>query len=177
MGRFVHTLTRQIGRDVDRVERSTPYPAMSYRRSDAIAPPIAIAGLLLTAGASAPAVLPSASTGLFSAAEEALMPGHLVPEDSEPAIRSTLPEVEDGRTFNPDPVAPDRTVRGNSVRLKSAPPLVGSLMIPAGISVRAKDQVILCIRRKNRRGTLLALGQGGGYHRRPKRTPKSDIWC
>lgn len=49
--------------------------------------------------------------------------------------------------------------------------------LPHGITVRQKSHVLFCVRRKSRRGVLLALGQGGGYHRKPRRNSTSDIWC
>lgn len=102
-----------------------------------------------------------------------------------PLARSgrSLLEVEDLRRFHPDQaVRPLRTVRGNRVRL-AVHHVKGShkgrpvLFWPNKIKPQVKDQVIMCIRRKARRGVLLALGQGGGFHRKPRRTPKSDMWC
>lgn len=109
------------------------------------------------------------------------------PQDPEdflpPAVRSPLTEVEDRRFFHPDSVKPLRTYRGSRtprlVYHRPRKPPKGRLrkMLPYGISLAAKESVLMCIRRKARRGVILALGNGGGYHRKPRRGPNSNIWC
>lgn len=92
-------------------------------------------------------------------------------------VQPTLSEVEDLRRFQFGSVKPLRRLAGTPTRLRTANPVRGSLALPAGVAVEVKADTILCLRRKARRGTLLALGQGGGYHRKPRRSPTSDIWC
>lgn len=183
MGRFVTTLHRSVGRDVDRVERTHPHP-VSNVSSDAMSS--------TSLQGSESLISPSDAFGarwlvpmVFGGAGAKPPPATLLhdplvypPEDLEPAVRSTLPEVEDRRYYHPAGNAPSRTVRGSTVRSKVAQAKPGRLWdIPAGLAVEAKAAVIFCIRRKMRRGVILALGQGGGYHRKPRRSPKSDLWC
>lgn len=98
-------------------------------------------------------------------------------EDLVPAIQTTLPEVEDRRLYHPmgHTAVPLRRPSSAPVRIKVFD--VGQIDVPAALSVPAEASVIMCIRRKARRGVLLALGQGGGYHRKPRRNSTSNIWC
>lgn len=172
MGRFVHTLTRQVGRWIDQVERVPPSMSRSLS-SDAIARSMIAIDVL--SPALAPGSESEGGAGVSPAVGAWDIPD--LTQDPLTAVPSTLPEVEDGRKFTFNPVEPLRTPSGRPVRLRTAKPVKGSLALPHGIRVEAKADVIMCIRRKARRGTLLALGQGGGYHRPPRRSPKSDIWC
>lgn len=40
-----------------------------------------------------------------------------------------------------------------------------------------RPDVMVCVRRKQRREVLAAIGKLGGKHKRPTRTPQSDIIC
>lgn len=94
------------------------------------------------------------------------------------AVRSTLSEVEDGRTFSPDPDQRLRRISGSRpVRLASAPPSrVGGLLDTYPV-VRSPEHAIVCVRRKIRRGVILAKGKGGGGHRKGRKGRNSNIWC
>lgn len=175
MGRFVSAPVRdRVGRDVDRVERSTQEVSRPLASDEislrSLLPNSVISSLDGGAGPS-----PQSSSSPLSLAFPDLMPEQQAPEEF--AVQPTLPEVEDGRKFTFDLIRPLRTRSGGFVRLRTAAPIRGVVTLPHGVTVEAKDDVIMCIRRKARRGVILALGQGGGYHRPPKRSPKSDIWC
>lgn len=172
MGRF--KVAVRLGRRIDEAERLAPIFSRSVSMDDDLVHPIGRKAISL-------ATLLSGEESAI-ASEPLLFGG--VGEDPPPsnfpfAIGDPLTEVSDRRFFQPDfDVQPLRTVRGSRVRLKAAKPRRGTVSVPSGVSVRpVKDQVILCVRRKARRGVLIALGQGGGYHRKPRRTPNSDIWC
>lgn len=100
-------------------------------------------------------------------------------------------EVEDRRTFyplGPDGYRPARNIfgsphyslepspnqnlrRGSRARFKFRP------MVPAGVRFKAPRKILVCVRRKARREVLLALGRGGGGHRRPRRSYFSSVRC
>lgn len=188
MGRFVHTLARQVGRGIDTMERliaqrgdvgQGPYATTPSVAGSSISAAALAAALPLLGGPGGQQAPPA---GVLGAEPPPLEVPHseALWDDTQAglfAVRSTLPEVEDRRSFHPDFARPSRTVRGNRTRLKFSRAQLGLVTLPTGIEFAAKDQVIMCIRRKARRGVLLALGQGGGYHRPPRRSPTSDIWC
>lgn len=49
--------------------------------------------------------------------------------------------------------------------------------IPSRIKFATPKRVAICVRRKIRREVLLALGRGGGHHRKPKRNRYSEVSC
>lgn len=181
MGRFVTTLKRQVGRDVDHLPvGGSPVSAWGVGAAYAMSQsPIATPALLSEAAPAAEAqsfISPSALE-TFMPMDEPSAWANPVPQDVVPAIKPTLPEVEDGRLFSFDRVKPLRNLSGTPIRLRVALPVKGTVTVPHGVAVEAKAETIMCIRRKMRRGVILALGQGGGYHKPPRRSPKSDIWC
>lgn len=176
MGRFVVAPVRdRVGRDVDRVERATPEVSRPL-----VSDEISFRSLLPDSVISPAPQAPGSDWGLGAGPQLSDPLPDLSIEQGSPdtfAVQSTLPEVEDGRRFTFDSVSPLRKRSGTVVRLRTAAPVRGVVTVPHGVTVEARDDVIMCIRRKARRGVILALGQGGGYHRPPKRSPKSDIWC
>lgn len=106
------------------------------------------------------------------------------------AIRSPLTEVEDRRLFTPDPIqdvapssfrntvasiGPARPARTGQVTSRH---LANNLMSPKPIEAFKRPEFTpVCVRRKQRREVLLALGRGGGGKRRPRRNSTSDIRC
>lgn len=98
---------------------------------------------------------------------------------SNTAVRSILLEVEDGRTFNPDIVRKPRSTR--SWRPRLAVPMPGRSLSPgyglSKVAFKYPRKIAVCIRRKIRKGVLMATGKGGGKHRRPRRNKYSSIWC
>lgn len=95
------------------------------------------------------------------------------------AVRSTLPEVEDGRQFHPDLLTrPSKTVRGSSSRIKAArPSRAANSQTLNSVQFQRSASVIICIRRFARRAAILASGRGGGRHRDPVWKETSNIWC
>lgn len=99
-------------------------------------------------------------------------------------------EVEDGRTWSPDPAPSPRSPRRWRSHLKAAP-AAGSrshaegsrgrrgytLKSPAVLKFAAPQHIIRCIRRKQRRQIILAKGYGGGGKKRGKRNYWSNIHC
>lgn len=187
MGRFA--LVSSVGRNIDHLER-VPRPPLRgpmYGRRP-VREPIesSLSGIGAAAIAAALGAGPGGSpAGLGAAPLEDLTPEQLLaPEEDLPTpfIQSTLSEVEDNRFFNPDETRSLRRISTKPVRRMVVSgsrimPLGYAKAIPWGISPKAKASVIMCIRRHARRGVILALGQGGGYHRPPRRSPTSDIWC
>lgn len=98
--------------------------------------------------------------------------------------------IEDRRTYHPDPVAPLRSPRRWRHRLVlPAPQPINSPLRPGRSAIRPKlfrssipvfqssKTLALCVRRKTRREVLLALGKGGGKHKRPRRNKWSGTKC
>lgn len=171
----VVTVKSSLGRRIDELERVS---SMAYERSRSVRDPLAHPSWITAisgGAAAAQALSPAATEPLPQLNALALA----YPEEDLSTLltagHSTLAEVQDGRLFHPEgDLQPLRDVRSRPVRRMSKVPESRPL---ASISVPAADQVIMCIRRKARRGVILALGQGGGFHRKPRRSPKSDIWC
>ncbi|WMC01490.1 hypothetical protein [Microvirus D_HF4_329] len=93
---------------------------------------------------------------------------------NNPVVADPVSQVSDHRTFKIDrnDLA---TMSGRSSRQTVAKSF--STALPYGVALKSKSSATLCIRRNIRRGVLLALGQGGGYHRKPRRNSTSNIWC
>lgn len=107
-----------------------------------------------------------------------------------PQPRVSLQEVEDRRLFHPlGRFAPPKTVAGTPARLtvKDRPPTAKQLASPFMRKVRSQtkavltfadpERTVMCIRRKERREVLHALGRTGSGNRRPKRNAWSSISC
>lgn len=122
------------------------------------------------------------ATGL-SAADLGLMADDLVRPVSSPnsAVRSALTEVEDGRLYSPVVDNSGASSRRRASRLvvpspgRAAP--AARPFTLAAVQYDLPQSVIVCIRRKARRGVLLAKGKGGGRHKKGRRRPNSNIWC
>lgn len=96
-----------------------------------------------------------------------------------------LSEVDDGRTWHPDPFSrPDRTLSGGRARLQ-APPIrgrTGSRSSPAVFSpvvaFQGPSRVLVCVRRARRKEVLHAKGFYGKRRlRKPTRSVLSNISC
>lgn len=171
MGRFKVSLRRQGEVPVDRLELSLePRLELSLEPLKLLAPQ-AINNL--------PTPLdPERDTTAVATGEEPVLgPGSPV-FGLEPAVRSTLPEVEDGRNFHPDSVVPSRRIRGSSSSLKAGSPSgEAAKFLPRGVAFSNSDSVIICVRRHARRQVIMATGKGGGSHAGPKLKPTSSLWC
>jgi len=94
---------------------------------------------------------------------------------------------EDRRTWHPDrsPVRvprsfsrPTKLAISSDIYRRSAPRHLAQSMPPAGISFKAPDQVVMCVRRKIRREVLHAFSHAGrGGQRKPKWGPWSHVNC
>lgn len=169
MGRFVHRSSREI--PVDRAESRTRG---------------AIIGSPIYGGAGVPPAIITqtnnperdisniATAGLDDLIQPAVFGLSTL---ISPLVRSTLPEVEDYRLFNPDSVQPRKTVRGSSSSMKASPSGLAKQIVPIGTSFRKAAHVIICVRRHARRASILAKGKGGAAHRPPRKNPNSDTWC
>lgn len=108
-------------------------------------------------------------------------------QDSAP-----LTEVEDRRSWHPDPGRGAVTIGGNWARVIVHPrpfvarsrPIWGhglptAVQVPWGVMYESPFRVIRCIRRKVRREVMFARGQGGKRGRKGKyhRNADSNIWC
>lgn len=106
------------------------------------------------------------------------------------AVRSPLLEVEDRRLWTPEPIldvppasfgqsssniSPARAPkRATGAGAKSPYSLMASKPIMA---FQHPKFVAVCVRRKQRREVLLALGLGGGGKRKPRRNNLSNVRC
>lgn len=163
-------LVREIGREADEVvPRNVP---MRVSRLGVVFSPQRL-------GRDALSIATPSEGGAGVSPAPSIMPvGEYWSDINDPTVvQSTLPEVEDDRLFHPDDARPLRRVSGRAVRRLSVSGSKLATYVPDAIEVPAEASVIMCIRRKSRRGVILALGQGGGFHRKPRRSPKSDIWC
>lgn len=96
-----------------------------------------------------------------------------------------LRQVEDRREWHPDPYPPAREFRRSKARLDMAQPKRRSTSLRRStlplkaerLSFVQPAQVPICVRRKQRREVLLALGRGGGRHRPPRRNRWSNVRC
>lgn len=103
--------------------------------------------------------------------------------DPAPLASWSPATFEDRRTYHPDPLLgwPARRFSGPLARLSVFPrgkvvsrgfPRVGVGFAPP------VGRVVVCVRRKARRGVLHALGIAGGHGlRRPRRGPYSSVRC
>lgn len=180
MGRFVQTLSRSVGRRIDEVERASAlrHSMMSSDRegTSSTLGRGAISAAIMAYGGAGAEPLPLAQASLEAGQDLAMLLDN-PDEDNIPVIARTLPEVSDDRFFSPEVIRPLRRADTRPVRRLEVAPAREPYFLPHGVRVPAKASVIMCIRRHARRGVILALGQGGGYHRKPRRSPTSDIWC
>lgn len=168
----------RIGRDVDELPAVPLSRPMRVSRLGYLIPPnLRRAALSSTNPPGGAGAEPSQSSLDPSTTVEPAQVGEYWSSVFDPAVQSTLPEVEDGRVFHPESTRPLRRVSGRAVRRMQSAGAVLATFVPDAIEVPARDSVIMCIRRKSRRGVILALGHGGGFHRPPRRSPNSEIWC
>jgi len=103
---------------------------------------------------------------------------------------SSLRAIEDRREFHPEgEFRPARGFLYPRHRLVVKVPLRGvesrvpdtyTPVVPLGVSFKAPRQVAICVRRKQRREVLHAMGQtgrGSRFHRAPRRNVYSEISC
>jgi len=94
---------------------------------------------------------------------------------------SLLSEVEDRRTYHPDgPVRSPRDVRGLRVSTSAAPrpPKDPWAATPSRVAFSVPQEVLVCVRRKQRKEVLHALNKTGkSGQKRPHRNYFSDIQC
>ncbi|QXP44185.1 MAG: hypothetical protein [Arizlama microvirus] len=109
---------------------------------------------------------------------------------SRPAFKlSPLREIEDRRDYHPEgPARPARSLSSARHRLVMTPqPQLPSRLpdtftptIPVGVSFEAPRRVAICVRRKQRREVLHALGKtgrGSRHHRKPRKSYYSEVNC
>lgn len=158
---------RSIGRGIDSMERRSLVD--HDVEQSLINGSVALSGLM--AISSDAAAVPAATAGLL----DELFQDHPAVSSFPPVVRTHAVQSVDNRFFHPG-------FRGYPTKGRPGHKLAASSsrkhsFLPHGISLEQKSWVEMCIRRRARRGTILALGQGGGYHRKPRRSPSSDIWC
>lgn len=96
------------------------------------------------------------------------------------AVRSTLSDVEDRRTYYPAGrnFRPASSPRRHLVKIK---PVIGAIMHPLHVmAFEGSRAVAICVRRKVRREILHALGKSGKgakFNRKPKYNEHSKVRC
>lgn len=98
-------------------------------------------------------------------------------------IRS-LPAVQDDRLYSPTPTRPYRTLSGRKALLRAVParvtpktPYKAIGEVPRYVGFDVPRETLVCVRRKQRREVIFAMGAQGGGHRRPRRNESSDLRC
>lgn len=95
-----------------------------------------------------------------------------------PARSHWLEQWEDRREFHPEGnVRPARAFRNYAARSVLVTPPSSSMRKVSRTSFAFPKAVPVCVRRKERREVLMALGKGGGRHSPPKRNWLSNISC
>lgn len=98
-----------------------------------------------------------------------------------PVVRraSVLRQYEDRRLYHPDRrrlLRPAVTFSGSNYALRSSPSK--SRRVPFGVGFVAPRRVVVCVRRKQRREVLFAVGGAGSRKmRRPRRNEYSNVRC
>lgn len=89
-----------------------------------------------------------------------------------------LEQWEDRRDFHPEGnVRPARAFRNYAARSILVTPPSSSVRKVSRTSFAYPKAVPICVRRKERREVLMAIGKGGGRHSPPKRNAYSNISC
>lgn len=109
---------------------------------------------------------------------------------SQPMLPFDVPltSIEDRRTFHPDNRLlvgpPTRSFLLSDTPIVTRPPTPRMLVrnphrMPSGLAFQAPREVLVCVRRQQRREVLHALGRAGrsGPQRRPRRNLNSNISC
>lgn len=88
-------------------------------------------------------------------------------------------EIEDRRQYHPDDDwRSPRDVRGNSDHVLVVTGHDRKRVVSPFVGFEVPQQVMVCVRRKQRREVLHALNKTGrGGQRRPRRGPYSDVRC
>lgn len=126
------------------------------------------------------------------ATRSVLPPPDFWPEDSLSSLGS-LVDVEDRRTWNPDPGRSAVTIGGRVARVVvHKRPFIAynrpiwayrgmpvGVQVPVGVMYESPFFVIRCLRRKVRKAVIFARGHGGkrGRKGRYNRNADSGIWC
>lgn len=152
---------RSIGRAVDEIENSRSYGVRGGALHNSSLIPDAMPSVIAT----------GLSTGIWPVSDVLRGPVDLL-------------EVEDRRSFNPDPDVPARSSRiwRSRLAVPTASRLAGRTASQpvygvGSIAFKAPAKVAICVRRKVRKQVLLAKGKGGGSHRKPRRNRYSNVWC
>lgn len=104
---------------------------------------------------------------------------------TDPAIRplSLLQQIEDRRTYHPDPYRPAALDYSPRHRLEvdsnTNNKQTSASAVPGGVQFQDAKHVMVCVRRKTRKEVMFALnrtGKGSGRGRR-KRSMYSDVGC
>lgn len=90
----------------------------------------------------------------------------------------SLRELEDRRENYPSSSRPLSSIRGHAEIIASRPNPFAPFNPPAFLTFSKPENVMVCVRRKIRKGVLHAFNKTGrGGQRRPRRNSNSDIRC
>ena len=89
-----------------------------------------------------------------------------------PALPSPVHVLPDTHEFSRGRFRRERVLSGEALVKAPVRPTVDLARL-----YYARPDVMVCVRRKQRREVLAAKGRLGGKHRPPRRTPQSDIIC
>lgn len=79
--------------------------------------------------------------------------------------------------MTPRPPAAHAVLRNGVWRGPDGKPMKSAERVPHNLGFRNPSKLVLCLKRKMRREVMLALGKGGGRHKKGRRGPLSKIWC
>ena len=94
------------------------------------------------------------------------------PIEVAPALSSPVHVLPDTHEFSRGRFQRERVLSGMALAKASVKPTVDLAKL-----YYTRPDVMVCVRRKQRREVLAAKGRLGGKHRPPRRTPQSDIVC
>ena len=100
------------------------------------------------------------------------MPFVEVPELITPSFSSPVHVLPDTHEFSKGRFKRERVLSGEALAKASVRPTVNLKAL-----YYTRPDVMVCVRRKQRKEVLFALGKAGGYHKRPKYTEESKIIC
>lgn len=89
-----------------------------------------------------------------------------------PALLSPVHVLPDTHEFSQGRFRRERVLSGEALAKAPVRPTVNLKAL-----YYTRPDVMVCVRRKQRREVLAAKGRLGGHHRPPRRTPQSDIIC
>lgn len=97
---------------------------------------------------------------------------------SLPSTPSTyLQQLEDRRTWFPDPVVPARAFRRSATQLVVPKNVRAPGRLPTALQFARPDEVAICVRRHRRREVLFATGGVGRKRKRAKWSEYSSVRC